>query len=150
MEVQIKHLEKNEFTLFSELVDIFAIVFEMRDFKKPSELHLKKCFEKEGFGAIVAIHNNKVIGGLTFYYLEQYYSTAPLAYIYDVAVLSAYQRQGIGKKLLQFINDYCKSHGYEEVYVQADKVDQHAIDFYRGTQPTQEDEVVQYSYILHN
>jgi aminoglycoside 3-N-acetyltransferase I len=62
--------------------------------------------------------------------------------------LQEYQRQGIGKSLVAFTNQYCRERGYEEVFVQADKADDYAIDFYRLTQPTAEEQVVHFYYKL--
>lgn len=56
-----------------------------------------------------------------------------MAYSYDMAVLTAYQRKGIGRKLVEFANEYCRGRGFKEVFVQADKVDDYALDFYRTT-----------------
>jgi GNAT superfamily N-acetyltransferase len=47
-------------------------------------------------------------------------------------VLSQYQRQGIGKLLMAGITSYCKGIGVEEVFVQADQPDEHAIEFYHA------------------
>ena len=146
MSVTIKYLDKNDLSLFSELVDVFAIVFEMEGFVKPPKKQLQKCLSGDNFGAVVALKDGKVIGGLTVYYLEQYYSTSPLAYIYDLAVMPAHQRIGIGKKLIDFINNFCRANGFEEVFVQADRVDGHAVDFYRGTKPTAEEDVLHFYY----
>ena len=42
------------------------------------------------FFTFVAKYDNKVIGGLNVYILNRYYSIKPIAYIYDIAVLSNY------------------------------------------------------------
>jgi aminoglycoside 3-N-acetyltransferase I len=72
-----------------------------------------------------------------------------LAYLYDLAVLPEYQRKGVGKKLINFTNSYCKERGFEEVYVQADKADDYALDFYRSTNPTKEEDVSHFYYKLN-
>jgi aminoglycoside 3-N-acetyltransferase I len=90
----------------------------------------------------------KIIAGLTVYVLDLYYSEKPLAYIYDLAVLPEYQRIGVGKKLVGFTNEYCRQKGFEEVFVQADKADIHALDFYRSTGPTNEEPVIHFYYKL--
>jgi aminoglycoside 3-N-acetyltransferase I len=82
--------------------------------------------------------------------LDQYYSTKPLAYLYDLAVLTEYQRKGVGRKLIEFTNNYCRQEGFKEVFVQADKMDDYALDFYRSTNPTLEEQVVHFSYIFKN
>ena len=118
----------------------------MENFSMPDNEHLLNILTKKDFMAFVAIKENKIIGGLTAYTLDQYYSRKPLAYIYDLAVLTNYQRQGIGKQLIAEITKYCAVQGYEEVFVQADKVDDYAIEFYRKTPITAEEEVIHFYY----
>ena len=120
----------------------------MKSFKLPPERHLKSLLRKPGFMAFVAKSGAKVIGGLTAYVLYQYYAEKPLAYIYDLAVKTNLQRQGIGQQLISAINDHCRKQGFEEVFVQADRIDQHAVDFYRKTHPTEEEDVLHFYYSL--
>jgi aminoglycoside 3-N-acetyltransferase I len=96
----------------------------------------------------MALEDNRVIGGLTTYTFHQYYSEKPLAYIYDLAILTSHQRRGIGQKLIAAINTYCRESNYYEVFVQADPVDAYALDFYRLTKPTAEEQVVHFYYTL--
>ena len=81
----------------------------------------------------VAFSDNNIVGGLTAYILQQYYSRLPLVYVYDIAVKIEFQRQGIGRMLITSITKYCKEIGVEEVFVQADEVDDYAIEFYTST-----------------
>ncbi len=147
-QIEIQILASNDIDKLLDLITVFEVAFEMENFRLPSTPHLQKLLEKETFFAIVALHDNKVIGGLTVYVLDQYYSAKSLAYLYDLAVWPAHQRKGIGKKLVDFTREYFGQQGFEELFVQADKVDDHAIDFYRLTKPTGEDPVVQFSYVL--
>lgn len=94
---EIKVLTPDDIDRFQELVSVFEIVFEMENFGKPKRTHLQKLLDKESFFAIIALHDNKVVAGLTVYVLDQYYSGKPLAYLYDLAVLTEFQRKGIGK-----------------------------------------------------
>jgi ribosomal protein S18 acetylase RimI-like enzyme len=105
--------------------------------------------ESDSFIVFVALSGEKIVGGLTAYVLQQYYSLRPVAYIYDLAVSNNYQRQGIGKMLVADINDYCKSSGIEEVFVQADEIDKHALDFYHSTGGKAE-KVVHFTYRLNS
>lgn len=146
MSTQLKILSPNEISSFKELITVFEKVFEMANFSIPEDPYLQKTLENPDFFVVVYLENDKVIGGLTVYVLHQYYSTKPLAYIYDLAVLNQFQRQGIGQKLIAFTNEHCNKMGYEETFVQADKVDDYAIDFYRKTKPSGEDEVVHFKY----
>lgn len=148
MEIEIQILKTNDIDKLKELISVFESVFEMEKFNRPSETHLQELLEKQTFFAVIALAENKVVAGLTVYVLDQYYSEKPLAYIYDLAVLTEYQRKGIGKSLIEFTNKYCRQKGFEEAFVQAEKVDKHAIDFYHTTKPTNEEEVVYFAYKL--
>ena len=146
MKLEIKKLDAHNIDEFVNLIRVFEDVFEMKNFSMPDNEHLLNILTKKDFMAFVAIKENKIIGGLTAYTLDQYYSRKPLAYIYDLAVLTNYQRQGIGKQLIAEITKYCAVQGYEEVFVQADKVDDYAIEFYRKTPITAEEEVIHFYY----
>ncbi|QNL51016.1 GNAT family N-acetyltransferase [Olivibacter sp. SDN3] len=148
MNISIRVLSTTDVQELTDLITLFKQVFDMQPFVTPNHEHLEQLLQKNNFIAVIAEIDNHIIGGLTVYLLDQYYSTKPLAYLYDLAVLPSYQRQGIGKKLINFINLYCAQQGIEEVFVQADKVDDYAIDFYRSTKPTNEEEVVHFSYRL--
>lgn len=146
--IQIKRLQEGDLNEFIDLILLFEEVFEMKNFSIPDSRHLKNFLGRNDFEAFVAVKNGSVVGGLTTYVLEQYYSKKPLAYIYDLAVGIKFQRQGIGKELIAETSRYYTGRGFEEVFVQADKVDGHAIDFYRKTNPTEEEQVVHFYYTL--
>jgi aminoglycoside 3-N-acetyltransferase I len=148
LQTEIQIIQPNKVEDLNELVSVFAKVFEMEGFQPPGQKHLQNLLEKKNFFAVIAKMENKVVAGLTVYVLDQYYSEKPLAYIYDLAVLTAYQRKGLGKRLIAFTNNYCRQQGYEEVFVQADKADDYAIEFYRSTKPTSEEQVVHFNYRL--
>jgi len=148
MQIEIKKLEGRNINEFISLIRLFEDVFEMKYFLMPDNKHLLNILKREDFIVFVAVKENQIIGGLTAYILEQYYSKKPLAYIYDIAVLTKYQKQGIGKKLIKEMTKYCTELDYEEVFVQVDKADDYAIEFYRKTQITNEEEVVHFNYLL--
>jgi aminoglycoside 3-N-acetyltransferase I len=147
MDLEIKKLDKNELNLFVEQIRLFENVFEMKNFRMPPEEYLHKLLSRNDFFAFVALSENEVIGGLTSYLLEQYYSQSPLAYIYDLAVKTEHQRKGIGTKLMLAHRDYCEEIGVEEIMVQADNIDLHALEFYRSTGGIPE-EVTHFNYPL--
>ena len=148
MEAKITKLSVQDIADFEALVDVFAEVFEMKKFSKPGSDQLLGLLGKPNFLTFVAKTGDRVLGGLTAYILDQYYSKKPLAYIYDLAVLTQFQRQGIGKALIQSLTTYCREKGFEEVFVQADKIDRHALDFYRSTKPDNEEDVIHFYYSL--
>lgn len=147
-EVDIQVVKSDDLETLNQLISVFEEVFEMKNFKRPTTGHLLKLLRKETFFAVVAKVRNRVVGGLTVYILDQYYSERPLAYIYDLAVLTDYQRKGIGRSLIEFTKECGKRRGFEEVFVQADKVDEHAVKFYRSTRVTEEEQVIHFYYTL--
>jgi len=80
--------------------------------------------------------------------MQQYYSKSPLVYIFDLAVKTEFQRQGIGKMLITGNNSYCKDIGAEAVMVQADEVDDYAIKFYHSTGAKAE-KIIHFEYLLN-
>ena len=145
---EVKRLRPGDTDQLTDLIRVFELEFEMENFSLPRPGHLARLLKSDRFMAFVALKNHLVIGGLTAYVLDQYYSEKPIAYVYDLAVLSDHQRQGIASSLMSSLNELCRHEGFEEVYVQADKTDNHALEFYRSTQPGQEEAVVQFSYFL--
>lgn len=148
MNVAVKKLDASSTDLFIELIRVFENVFEMKNFVLPDFQYLEQLLKKESFFVFVALLDGKVVGGLTAYSLMQYYSKLPLVYIYDLAVLTQFQRQGIGKMLISGINNYCRQTGVAEVFVQADEADDYALDFYRATGAIAE-KVVHFYYSLN-
>ena len=147
--ITVQKLSSEDLKLFKELIDLFEDTFEMKDFVKPGDDYLLKVLNTPGFFVFVARAREKVVGGLTAYTLNQYYSTRPLVYIYDLAVETQSQRLGIGSMLISAITSYCRTLGIEEVFVQADEGDQHALEFYRHTGGNAES-VVHFTYPLQD
>ncbi len=145
--IVILKLTGKDLDKFIQLIKLFETVFEIEDLHMPDNEYLRTQLFKTDFLVFVASAGNKVVGGLTAYTLNQYYSKTPQVYIYDLAVKSTMQRKGIGKLLISAIRDYCRNIGVGEIFVQADKVDDHAIDFYRSTGGT-EQEVIHFNYLL--
>lgn len=148
-DLEIRKLSHSDIDYFIELIQVFDDVFEREDRSLPGKDHLQNLLAKDNFLIFAALVNNTIVGGLTAYILQQYYSALPLVYIYDVAVKTRFQRQGIGKLLMSNIIDYCKKNGMEEVFVQADFEDSYAIDFYHSTGATSQ-QTVHFSYFLTN
>lgn len=148
MRIEIQKLSYRDIDSFIELLDVFEEVFEMKNFEMPSVVHLEELLGKNDFFVFVARSEGTIVGGLTAYSLTQYFSESPLLYIYDVAVLKKYQRKGIGKKLLMGVKDYCRETGIDEIIVQADEADEHAIEFYQST-GAKAAKVVQFYYALN-
>ena len=149
MNALVKKLDAVDLDKFKDLISLFENVFKMEDLRMPDDNYLSRLLDGKSFLVFVAMIDEKVVGGLTAYTLQQYYSELPLIYIYDLAVRTEFQRQGIGKLLISAITDYGKVTGVEEVFVQADEEDGYALDFYKSTGATPE-KVVHFYYPLNS
>jgi aminoglycoside 3-N-acetyltransferase I len=145
MDIQIEKLNPRDIVKFTALIKLFEEVFEMKNFSMPEENYLQQLLAKDEFFVFVAMQDSTVVGGLTSYIMQQYYSTRPLVYIFDLAVKTAMQRRGIGRMLIGANNSYSSSIGAEAVMVQADEEDGYAIDFYHSTGATGQ-KVIHFDY----
>jgi aminoglycoside 3-N-acetyltransferase I len=143
----IQQLSTTDTDDFINLIKIFNEVFENDD-PIPSEKYLGGLLSNPDFLVFVAIQDNQVVGGLTVYILHQYYNEKPQAYFYDVGVSPDYQRQGIGKSLIEAVNSYCQTKGFEASYVEAEMEDIDALEFYRRTKPSSELQAVHFTYLF--
>lgn len=142
---QLTHLNADE---FFDLLRVFQQVFEPQKNVDTNAKDLRKLVDDPHFLVLVAEDGNRVIGGLTAHVLNNFGLPKPSVYLYDLAVLPAYQRQGIGKRLVAALIDYCTAKGYKEVFVQAEGDDAGAIDFYRKTAIGGEVNAMQFYYNL--
>lgn len=145
--MEIKKLEKKDLPDFRKLIEIFKDVFE-NDCEIPDDEYLKKLLSNKDFLVFVVKKNGEVIGGLTIYILHQYYNSKPLAYIYDVGIAKNFQGQGIGKKLIYEVCEYCKQNGIESAFVQAEDDDEAAINFYNQTKFNNQIRAIHFNYLF--
>ncbi|MEJ1239351.1 GNAT family N-acetyltransferase [Chryseolinea sp. T2] len=132
MKVEIFKIDPTDTQSFSRLLTVFAEVFGMTGFQPPPEEHLITVLQKESFFSYAATVSDVLIGGVTCYVLSPYYSASPYVYIFDLAVLPRFQRLGFGRRLVQAVIQHGRELGAEEVFVQADDIDTHALEFYRA------------------
>ncbi len=130
---EIKHLTNKDLSIFTSLINMFNLVFEEENPTVGNEANSQRLLDDDRFIVLVALAENKVVGGLTAYELPMYYSDSSEIFLYDLAVKSEYQRMGIGKGLLQSLKEHCLKHGIKEFFVMAHEEDEHAIEFYRAT-----------------
>lgn len=148
MKIEISTLDSRATTDMIHLIEVFKEVFGTEYDTPATTDHLQKLLSKDSFYAVVARERKKIVGGLIIHILDQYYSNKPVGYIYDLAVLVEYQRQGIGSRLIEFTREHCRNLDCEEIFVQVEKVDFFALDFYRSTRVSEEDAVVHFTYDL--
>jgi aminoglycoside 3-N-acetyltransferase I len=129
---KISRIQENDTKRFIEFVELLNEVFEEPN-KVASKRQLKKLLSRRDFHAVVAIKEDKIIGGLTAYELERYYTDKSELYIYDIAVKTELHNQGIGKELINYLKDYSTNNGIETIFVEAHSEDEQAVKFYEST-----------------
>lgn len=136
-EIVYKKLQAGNDSEFSELVLLFNKEFESSNYVNTE--NIKRLLKNSHFVCFAAFIDNEIVGGLTAYELEMYDQAGSAMYIYDLAVSKAYQRKGIGSGLIHEIMDDCRAKEIKDLFVQAEEVDQHAIQFYKkiGGEPSQ-------------
>jgi aminoglycoside 3-N-acetyltransferase I len=145
--IEFRRLTENDVSILAAQIELYAEVFEMEDFQMPASAYLQTLLEKDYLVFWAAVLDSEIIGGATCYVLPSVYAAASEIYLYDLAVKTEYQRQGIGTQLIAALKNYGVERGHQAVFVQADLEDQHAIDFYRKT-GGQSADVVHFSYTL--
>lgn len=150
--ISIKKLAPEDSKAFAALIQLFQVAFEHEEKPEPDLHYLQALLQDARFWVFVAIKTAPgeeplVVGGLTAYMLYEYYEAKPLIYLYDLAVKEAFQRRGIGQKLVSALKAHSQGYGAVQLFVQADLEDEHALEFYRASGATATS-VVHFNYEL--
>lgn len=127
----IKRLGAEEWELAGQLFRLMAEVFE-EEHAPLSDDYLGRVLSFDWFWVLAAFRGDELVGGLTAYVLPLTRVEASEVFIYDLAVRGAYQRQGIGRLLIEVLRAKARAEGIGEMFVLADNEDEHAIDFYHA------------------
>lgn len=130
---EIRVLGRGDASAMRQLLDCFAEAFDDRDSyssSQPADRYLDELLAGECFFALVAMIDDRVIGGLAGYELRKFEQQRSELYIYDLAVLERYRRRGIATSLLQQARHVARERGAWVLYVQADVDDEPAIALY--------------------
>ena len=131
--VGIRKLLPDDIELMRALLGVFGDAFHELDTyckNQPNDAYLRRLLSLDHFIALVASESGKVAGGLTAYELHKFEQERSEIYIYDLAVASAYRRQGIATALIRALQKMAAARGAYVVFVQADHGDDPAIALY--------------------
>jgi aminoglycoside 3-N-acetyltransferase I len=92
--------------------------------------HLEKLLADSKFIALVANVGGEMAGALAAYELVKYETERSEIYIYDLAVLERYRRQGVATALIDALKPIAEECGAWVIYVQADPPDAPAVALY--------------------
>ena len=81
---------------------------------------------------MTAATGDQVVGGLAAYVLEKFEQERREIYIYDLAVQEQHRRKGIATRLINELKHIARERGAYVIYVQADKLDDPAIELYQS------------------
>ena len=126
-------LGSQDFTRFRQLMAVFADAFEDPEAYQgapPSDAYVQRLLAKPTFLVLTAEVEGAVVGGLVAYVLEKFERERSEVYIYDLAVAATHRRQGIARDLIHLLQRIAADLGAYVIYVQADLVDDPAIQLY--------------------
>lgn len=128
-----QRLAPGDIALLRALNAMFATAFEDAEAyasTPPSEPYVEALLAKEHVIALVALADGAVIGGLVAYELDKFEQERREIYIYDLAVVEAFRRQGVASALIAHLGEIAAQRGAWVIYVQADYGDDPAVALY--------------------
>ena len=135
MAYSYQQLAETDVALFRALLEVFGTAFDdpssYRD-AAPSTPYLQTWLGKSHVIALIAQHEEEVVGGLVAYVLEKFERERSEVYIYDLAVAESHRRKGIATQLIQRLKGIAKELVAYVVFVQADRGDEAAIRLYES------------------
>jgi aminoglycoside 3-N-acetyltransferase I len=118
-----------------ELLQVFAEAFgEPATYLEaaPSDGYLRTLLARPTFIVVVALDQGRVVGGLAAYVLQKFEQERSEIYIYDLAVAEPHRRRGLATGLIRTLQELARGMDAWVIYVQADKVDEPAINLYES------------------
>lgn len=135
MKHDCRRLTDADVPLMREMLAMFGEAFEDAGSyasRPPRDSYLAELLARETFVAVAAMHNVRVVGGLSAYVLDKVEQERREIYIYDLAVAEPYRRQGIATALVIELKRIAQAMGAYVIFVQADLADAPAIALYRS------------------
>jgi aminoglycoside 3-N-acetyltransferase I len=132
-EIEVRVLSADDVGPMRSMLHMFGTAFEdvaRYSDRQPDDSYLAKLLSNPDFIAIAAAYEGKVVGGLTAYVLTKFEQAISEVYIYDVAVVEVFRRQGIATTLIREVQHEAKARGAYAVFVQADYEDEPAVALY--------------------
>jgi aminoglycoside 3-N-acetyltransferase I len=111
------------------LVSVLALTFEQEYIV--TDEYLLKMLEDDKMLILGVARDTKIVGGLVAMEMIPIHGSKEF-YIYDIAVHPEYQKQGLGKALIEHLKLEAKKRGIETIFVEAESEDEGAVAFYQA------------------
>ncbi|MBU0681246.1 MAG: GNAT family N-acetyltransferase [Proteobacteria bacterium] len=137
------HIRQARFTDIDELVDLLRLLFTIEadfEFDAPRQRRgLAMMLALQGAVILIAETENRVIGMCTGQLTISTAEGGLALLVEDVAVVEAWQGQGVGRKLLKALEKWARTRNVERIQLLADRNNQTALEFYNklGWQSTE-------------
>ncbi len=132
-QMKVRRLGATDSAAMRQLNAVYADAFDDADSylsAQPEDAWLARQLADPYVVAMVAERDGAIIGGLTGYVLPKLEQARSEFYIYDLAVVAAYRRQGVAAALIDALKGIARDCGAWVIYVQADYGDDPAIALY--------------------
>ena len=116
-----------------QVLDCFGTVFEEVETygaNRPDRAYLASLLANNSFICLAALQDDELAGALVAYELKKFEQPRSEMYIYDLAVYPQFRRQGVATGLIESLNPIARAVGAWVIYVQADYVDEPAVQLY--------------------
>lgn len=121
---KVQQLTRDDLPLFKKLMQVFGEAFnDLQTYtgKPPGPEYQQRLLGNEAFIALAAVDDEgTVMGGLAAYELPKFEQARSEIYLYDLAVLAGYRRQGVATSLINTLRSIAAERGAYVVFVQAD------------------------------
>ena len=111
---------------------LFADVFGEEGYHGPpaGPDHLRKILADDKFIALTAQFDGELAGAIAAYELVKFEAERSEIYIYDLAVIERFRRQGVATALIEEVKAIGRVKGAWVIFVQADPPDEPAVALY--------------------
>ena len=130
-EISLAKLTPSDRELAGALFALMAQIFE--ESSEPlNSRYLDHLLGRDDFWVFAALVDSQPVAGLTAFVVPLTRARTSELLIYDLAVKPAYQRRGIGRRLVEAANALAARHGFESTWVPVAGEEDHALEFYRA------------------
>lgn len=124
MSIIVQQVTPDDPAVLNDLMRVFGQAFDDPQTyteKPPDPDYQRRLLGSDTFIALVALSaDGAVVGGLAAYELPKFEQVRSEIYLYDLAVLSEFRRQGVATSLITTLRQIAAQRGAYVVFVQAD------------------------------